>query len=370
MISKKRADVMNAVMDQSAIGAAATPPPDRPKAPTLAGAQRPVPMAQPAPIAPRIGFGGPSGPTPAFTPGGKTPPPRVDLGARLGASAAQGGVVGSDRGPVRGIGNIPGGVPGAVAGGEGSGDFGSGTPKPAPTAPQQTPKQDAQSEQDRMDQEIRDFVRSRIGAAGNVDTTEEEALITRQMEGKLGEGLVDARARGGRAGFGMSGAQQAVEGDVRGAASRSALDQILGLRRGEEQRAIENATSAIGTEQGMRSAASADALRRMVLESLQAEAGLDGPAEGPTTILPADENKDGTVSVQEQQRHQQGTVEPQLEGRQKSQEFFAGGGNAASLPQQPVGGDVIMLSPPTVDVDGNERPGITYNTKTKTLGRA
>jgi hypothetical protein len=100
------------------------------------------------------------------------------------------------------------------------------------------------------------------------------------MEGKLGEGLVDARARGGRAGFGMSGAQQAVEGDVRGAASRSALDQILGLRRGEEQRAIENATSAIGTEQGMRSAASADALRRMVLESLQAEAGLGGDEGG------------------------------------------------------------------------------------------
>ena len=56
--------------------------------------------------------------------------------------------------------------------------------------------------------------------------------------------------------------------------------------------------------------------------------------------------------------------------RDDLREFFAGGGNAASLPQQPVGGDVIMLSPPKVDVDGNERPGITYNTKTKTLGRA
>jgi hypothetical protein len=138
----------------------------------------------------------------------------------------------------------------------------------------------SESEQDKIDREIRDFVRSRIGAANNVDTTEAEALITRQMEGKLGEGLVDARARGGRAGFGMSGAQMAVEGDVRGAASRSALDQILGLRRGEEQRAIENATSAISTEQGMRSAASADALRRMVLESLQAEAGLGGDEGG------------------------------------------------------------------------------------------
>jgi hypothetical protein len=167
--------------------------------------------------------------------------------------------------------------------------------KAPPPPPPLTPEQAAQSEQDKMDQEIRDFVRSRIGAAGKVDTTEEEALITRQMEGKLGEGLVDARARGGRAGFGMSGAQQAVEGDVRGAASRSALDQILGLRRGEEQRAIENATSAIGTEQGMRSAASADALRRMVLESLQAEKGLEG-GDAP---IPGDTDGNGIISPEE-----------------------------------------------------------------------
>jgi hypothetical protein len=276
MIKKKRADVMNAVMDQSAIGAAAVPQADRKMPPTLAGAQRPVPKALPpmsAPVAPRQSFGGPA-------PGGQVPrepgQPVVQRGSdpiadRAGQRAAVGVAPG-------GTGFAP--VTGAVGGGEGAGDFGSGTPKPFPTAPQQTPEQAAQSEQDKMDQEIRDFVRSRIGAAGKVDTTEEEALITRQMEGKLGEGLVDARARGGRAGFGMSGAQQAVEGDVRGAASRSALDQILGLRRGEEQRAIENATSAIGTEQGMRSAASADALRRMVLESLQAEAGLGGDEGG------------------------------------------------------------------------------------------
>ena len=291
MIKKKRADVMNAVMDQSAIGDAAVPQADRPKAPTLAGAQRPVPKAIPPmgpPVAPRQSFGGP-GQAPR-TPG----QPNMGGANPIADAAQQRAAVGVnpniDRGPVKGVrggertgvdatGNVVGG--GVVGSGkEGSGDFGSGTPKPFPTAPAQTPEQAAQSEQDKMDQEIRDFVRSRIGAADKVDTTAEEALITRQMEGKLGEGLVDARARGGRAGFGMSGAQQAVEGDVRGAASRSALDQILGLRRGEEQRAIENATSAIGTEQGMRSAASADALRRMVLESLQAEAGLGGDEGG------------------------------------------------------------------------------------------
>lgn len=185
----------------------------------------------------------------------------------------------TNRGPVTGVrGGEPVGFDdngNKVGGGVTSGGKGTYTGPPASTS---------ESEQDKIDREIRDFVRSRIGAANNVDTTEAEALITRQMEGKLGEGLVDARARGGRAGFGMSGAQMAVEGDVRGAASRSALDQILGLRRGEEQRAIENATSAISTEQGMRSAASADALRRMVLESLQAEAGLGGDENADSGI--------------------------------------------------------------------------------------
>lgn len=290
MIKKKRADVMNAVMDQSAIGAAATPQADRKMvAPSLSGAQRLPPMSPP--VAPRQSMGGPApqeqAPRNPMMPnmGGRDP---VANAARRRAAVSVD--PNTDRGPVTGVrggdptgfdanGNqVGGGVVGS--GKEGSGDFGSGVPKPFPTVPAKTPEQQSESEQDKIDREIRDFVRSRIGAASNVDTTEAEALITRQMEGKLGEGLVDARARGGRAGFGMSGAQMAVEGDVRGAASRSALDQILGLRRGEEQRAIENATSAISTEQGMRSAASADALRRMVLESLQAEAGLGGDEGG------------------------------------------------------------------------------------------
>jgi hypothetical protein len=270
MIKKKRADVMNAVMDQSAIGAAAVPQADRKAPPTLSGAYKLPPMS--GPMAPRQSMGGPA-------PQGPRDPMMPNMGGRDPvADAAKNRMRRGSERPSEGA-QYTGGkkdftdvrdqqVEAAYNDGTGN-KTGAGLTSGS-----------SESEQDKIDREIRDFVRSRIGAANNVDTTEAEALITRQMEGKLGEGLVDARARGGRAGFGMSGAQMAVEGDVRGAASRSALDQILGLRRGEEQRAIENATSAISTEQGMRSAASADALRRMVLESLQAEAGLGGDEGG------------------------------------------------------------------------------------------
>lgn len=145
---------------------------------------------------------------------------------------------------------------------------------PVPTTP-------AQATADDIDQMIRDLVASQIGAAGKVNTAEEEALIRQQMQGELGQSLVDQRARMGRAGFGASGAMGAIEGDVRRAAEMDALDQILGLRRTEEQRAIDNAFGAVGVETGMRSAAADDAIRRMALEALQAEMGLDaGP--GPT----------------------------------------------------------------------------------------
>jgi hypothetical protein len=70
------------------------------------------------------------------------------------------------------------------------------------------------------------------------------------------------------------------EGDIRRAASQDALDQILGLRRTEDQRGIENAMGAIGAETGMRRAAADDELRRFALEALAAEQGLD---DTPTT---------------------------------------------------------------------------------------
>jgi hypothetical protein len=331
MIKKKRADVMNAVMDQSAIGAAAVPQADRPKAPTLAGAQRPVPMSLPRPPAPQQAPRTPGAPNM----GGANP---VADAAREAARRNAGR-------PSQGIEAEPPPNPNDARDQQVENAYADGSGKKPGVGPPS-----AQSEQDRMDQEIRDFVRSRIGAAGKVDTTEEEALITRQMEGKLGEGLVDARARGGRAGFGMSGAQQAVEGDVRGAASRSALDQILGLRRGEEQRAIENATSAIGTEQGMRSAASADALRRMVLESLQAEAGLGGDEGGI-----ADAVGGGVDAIA-------GAVGAETD---KPATANAGGAKTPSLENGMDPANAIPVSSPPSGAAQTSTPGVWYSATTR-----
>ena len=135
---------------------------------------------------------------------------------------------------------------------------------------------------------------------------------------------------------------------------------------------------ATGVEQGMRSAAANDELRRMALAALQAEMGLDagpGPTDvgnapgGGTAITPADTNGDGTVSVQEQQRYDQNVVDPYMAGSQKASDYFNGGGDASALPSQPPGGDVIVIRQPRVDVDGNERPGVTYNPKTGQIGR-
>lgn len=259
-------------------------------------------------------------------------------------------------------------------------------PKPAPPAVAETAAPGAQNagapaapaSQDDIDQMIRDLVAGQLSGAGKADTAEEEALIRQRMQTELGGSLVNQRARAGRAGFGASGALMAQEGDIKRAAEMDALDQVLGLRRTEDQRSIDNAMGAIGAEQGMRSAASADELRKMALQALQAEMGLDagpGPTDvgnapgGGTVIEPADANKDGTTSVQEQERYDQGTTEPYMAGSQKASEFFNGGGDASSLPSQPPGGDVIVLRQPRVDVDGNERPGVTYNTKTGALGR-
>lgn len=184
------------------------------------------------------------------------------------------------------------------------------TPAPTIATPAQTtaplsPSAQAKppASQDDLDAMIRSFVEDRLGAANNVDTTEQEALIRQQMEGKLGSSLVDQRARMGRAGFGASGATAALESDARTAASREALDQILGLRTSEEQRAFNNATQAISTESDMRSAASDDALRRMVLETLQAQAGLETPVEGAPSSTPADvvQSLTGTGAYEEKE---------------------------------------------------------------------
>jgi len=153
-------------------------------------------------------------------------------------------------------------------------------PPPPPVAPVGVPAVEdkgvpASTSDDDVDSMIREFLAGQIGRAGKADTAEEEALIRQQMADAAGGMSVNARARAGRSGMASSGALMGQEGDIRRSTSQDALDQILGLRRTEEQRGIENAMGAIGAETGMRSAAANDELRRMALAALQAEMGLD-----------------------------------------------------------------------------------------------
>lgn len=243
---KRMADDMAEVSRMGANPAGNTPPPQAMAfgggAPPSLGNQRPrTPGNVTPPVAGRVGqqiappgFSGPRQPSPPMSPA-PTPTP------------------------------TPANPPGMVV---------SDIQTPIPTTP-------ATASTDDIDQMIRDFVAGRLSGAGKANTAEEEALIRQQMQGELGQSLVDQRARMGRAGFGASGAMGAIEGDFRRAAEMDALDQILGLRRTEDQRAIENAMGAISAENQMRRGAADDALRRMALEALQAKMGLDAGIPDP-----------------------------------------------------------------------------------------
>lgn len=128
---------------------------------------------------------------------------------------------------------------------------------------------------DAVDAAVRELVLNQLQGAGKADTAEQEALIQQMLGDNIGAGLVDSRARAGRAGMGFSGGQMALEGDIRRKASQTALDEILGLRRGENQRSIDNAFQAVDAETAYRRQANQAAIQRMALEALQAELGLD-----------------------------------------------------------------------------------------------
>jgi hypothetical protein len=349
-----KADTMAALMDQKVIADVAAP-----KAPpTLSTAQRqPSPQMNPA-IKP-MGFGGGASP--------QVRQPTAPQGIPSQQRTTQAGGVVKPTAPAMPAGPV--------------------TPTqtmPGATRPAEQPA--APATQDDLDAMIRSFVEDRLRSAGNVDTTEQEALIRQQMEGKLGSSLVDQRARMGRAGFGASGATAALESDARTAASREALDQILGLRSSEEQRAFNNATQAISTESDMRSAASDDALRRMVLETLQAQAGLEGDGSGvpaygtPTGVGGAvaagtdaqrraasdayltnqgyDLNGDGKVSDGERRK----STTDKMAAIQK----FKDTPDKSALPTVSIGGDWIVLGGAD-DRDGDGR-GQAYNRVTGEIG--
>ena len=137
-----------------------------------------------------------------------------------------------------------------------------------------------------FDKAASDMLFDEINQAGNVDTKAEEALINEQMNDRIGAALVDQRASMGRSGFGSSGALAAMEGDTQRTARQQGLEDVLGLRRTEDERATDNARQAITSELSMRKQAEAEAKQAALLEEIRKgnediNADDDGPRSNP-----------------------------------------------------------------------------------------
>ena len=120
-----------------------------------------------------------------------------------------------------------------------------------------------------FDKAASNMLYNEINQAGNVDTKAEEDLINEQMNDRIGAALVDQRASMGRSGFGSSGAMAAMEGDTQRTARQQGLEDVLGLRRTEDQRATDNATKAIDSELSMRKQAEAEAKQAALLAEIE-----------------------------------------------------------------------------------------------------
>lgn len=144
-----------------------------------------------------------------------------------------------------------------------------------------------------IDNLSQNFAQQAFAAAnGPVDTSAQEALIKQLMQDQTGQGLANARASMGRAGFASSGAEAALSGDVRRKASQQAAQDILGVQTDEKQRLFQNALGAGGLDIAERNAANQgkelDA-RMQVLQGLlggQSGAGDRSPGTAPPADAP------------------------------------------------------------------------------------
>lgn len=141
------------------------------------------------------------------------------------------------------------------------------------------PEEPASNEE--FDRQIRSLMEDLVAGRGmDVSTAEEEKLIKELMQDRLGQGLVEQRARMGRAGFGASGALAAMEGDIRRQAGQQATQETLALRRQAEQEAIRNALQAVGVDIGVRGEARRAAFDEEFLNALRSSLGISDEGEG------------------------------------------------------------------------------------------
>jgi hypothetical protein len=118
-------------------------------------------------------------------------------------------------------------------------------PADLPTEPENLGTTDLPDQPEKSNEEmINDLVRQYLEQAGNVDTTEQEALIEQRIKEQLNMDLMNQRASAGASGFEASGSLIGMEGDIRRQAGTDAVEQILGARTQAERDAFERATGA------------------------------------------------------------------------------------------------------------------------------
>jgi hypothetical protein len=159
-----------------------------------------------------------------------------------------------------------------------------------PPEPEAPPPSDAE-----FDTQVRQMMADLLAGKGmDVSTAEEEALIRELMQDRLGAGLVEQRAKMGRAGFGASGALAAMEGDIRRQAGQQATQETLAIRRQAEQEAIDNALRAIGVDVEKRREGRAASFDEEFLNALKSYLGQEDTSAPSADIInslfPGDEN--------------------------------------------------------------------------------
>lgn len=143
------------------------------------------------------------------------------------------------------------------------------------TRDEETAPREGQSDIDALAEEL---VRQQMEAAlAGGNTAEQEALMRQQSEQALGQGLVDSRARAGRAGFATGGMQMALEQDARSNSARQLGLDIIDERTREAQRVFDNAMAAGRYDIAAQAQATADALSQAKIDAFNAMiAGMPG----------------------------------------------------------------------------------------------
>lgn len=131
-----------------------------------------------------------------------------------------------------------------------------------------------------IEQALRDLL------AGQRDTAEDEAMIQEKIRADMLEGVVDNQARMGALGFGASGALAGMDADIRGRASRDAIDQILGVRDDARDDWLRRVGTGLGADLTRREFASREAARDAYSELLRdmMDGGLDDAEGAPPEL--------------------------------------------------------------------------------------